>query len=140
MKYKSKATSVENVRKFFSNTSDDSISLNDAFAAWGRNLDKPEDNKAWLSNLLTHLKYHNLIKPVYSFKSGYRKLDKLQLTLDGKRALGRLEDDSSNAPKNVASNGKTNPLSSTDVMKIVAQLGKDNPDYEITFDVKLKGK
>lgn len=139
MIYKSKNASVENVRKFFAKTSNDSVSLQEAFSAWGRDLQKPQENRAWLSNLMTHLKYHNLIQPVYTFKGGFRALDRLQLTLDGKKALGRLASDPDGGTVvGTVSYGENNPKTISDVMNIVSRLRKDNPDYEITFDVKLK--
>lgn len=140
-KLKSKPASIENVKRFFSNTPDsDSVSVDDAFVSWGRNLEKKKANMAWLSNVLFHLKYHNLIKPVYDYGSGRKKLDAIQLTFEGKRALGRIEGNSdedftSSTPTNSHSNSKT----ITDVMKIVAKLRQDNPEYDVTFDVKLKG-
>lgn len=141
-KIKSKDSAIENVKRFFSNTpNDDVVSIVDAFVAWGRpNPENTEANKAWLSNILFHLKYHNLITPIYTFNSGRKKLDKLQLTLAGKRALGRIEgnsDSDNGISLHTSSNGSS--MSFTDVMKIVAKLRKENPDYEITFDVKLKG-
>ena len=138
MKIKSKDASVENVKRFFLNTpNDDIVSINDAFLAWGRDLSNV-DNKAWLSNLLSHLKYHNLITPIYSVINGRRKLDKLRLTLEGKRALGRIEG-SVNSKDKIPTNENVNSLSIADVMKIVARLRRENSDYDITFDVKLKG-
>lgn len=137
-KIKSKSASIENVKRFFANTPDkDVISLEEAFRAWGRpNPENIKANKAWLSNLLFHLKYHNLIIPVYTFKNGRKKLDKLRLTLKGKRKLGRIEN--SNGGENEVVSKHNNCLSFTDIMKMVAKLRKGNPDYEITFDVKLK--
>lgn len=142
-KIKSESASIENVKRFFSTTpNDDVVSIAEAFRAWGRqNPENMEANKAWLSNVLYHLKYHNLIAPVYAFSSGRRKLDELRLTLKGKRALGRLEDTNKNENGTIPStNGSSNPYSFNDVMKIIAKLRKENPDYEITFDVKLKSE
>lgn len=140
MKYLSRDTSIETVRRLFSAKPDeDVVSVQDAFFAVGRDIEKIKENKDWLSNKLTHLKYHNLVKPVYSFKSGYRTLEKIQLTLEGKKALGRFEEDHVNndmSTLTINSNGSS--PSFTNLMKIVAKLRKENPDYEITFDVRLK--
>lgn len=137
-KIKSREASVENVKRFFSNTpNNDVVSINDAFLAWGRDLNN-EDNKAWLSNLLFHLKYHNLITPIYSLISGRRKLDQLRLTLEGKRALGRIEGSTNNEVQ-TRTNGNISSLSIIDLTKLMAQFQKENKDnYEITFDIKLK--
>lgn len=141
MIYKSKETTIENVKRFFSQAppGGDIVTLEEAFRGWGReNPEHVEAHKRWMSNELTHLKYHNLVKPVYSTVGGKKKLVKLQLTLDGKKVLGRIGEqltinDSSSAVKE-----ENSPVSFGDVMKMVAKLRKENPDYEITFDVKLK--
>lgn len=143
--YKTRESSIENVKKFFSNTSGDAITLEEAFAAWGDRDDRSfEDNKSWISNLLTHLKYHNLVKPIYSRKNKRRVLTRIQLTLVGKKALGRIDESTEIAPEFVKevqedhynrSNGK---MSLSDAMKMIAKLRKDNPEYQITFDIKLR--
>ena len=136
---KTRESAIENVKRIFTNTAEDVVSLQDAYIAWGRNTENEVKNKEWLSNKLTYLKYHNLVKPVYSYKSGRRKLEKLQLTLEGKRELGRIEDSPhTNSVASLAIKSDDNPLSIADAMKIVAKLRKENPDYEISFDVKLK--
>ncbi len=142
MKYKTKSSAIDNVKRIFSNTPADSVSLQDAFQAWGRDLEKFEENKSWLSNIMTHLKYHNLIVPTYSSKTGYRKLDKLQLTLEGKKALGRTDGNYEHDSTLITNPMNDNhiPLDIKNVMRMVSQLRKENPDYEIMFDVKLKNK
>ena len=117
--------------------SHDIFSLVDAFRAWGRpDPENVEAHKSWLSNVMTHLSYHNLVRSTYSYDEGRRKLKGIALTIKGKRALGRIE---GHADEEVSSFNGNATLSFTNVMKIVSQLRKDNPDYEITFDVKLKG-
>lgn len=134
---KSRSSAIENLRQFFSNTSEDIISVQDAYVAWGRNLENVEGNKAWFSNKLTYMKYHNLVKPVYAVRNNRRNLDKIQLTMEGKKVLGRIEGSSGeNIPSSTS--GSNSSLSIADVMKIVARLRKENQDYEITFNVKLK--
>ncbi|KKQ43429.1 MAG: hypothetical protein US60_C0002G0037 [Microgenomates group bacterium GW2011_GWC1_37_8] len=140
-KIKSKDASIANVKRLFSNAPDkDTISIEDAFIAWDRpNPEDVEANKAWLSNMLYHLKYHNLLTPVYSFSSGRKKLEKLQLTLEGKKALGRIEGEQNSEIGSITSSKKADESHSfIDVMKIIAKLREDNPEYDITFDVKLK--
>jgi len=138
-KIKTKEAAIENVKRLFSNTPEkDSVSIKDAFVAWQRpNPENVEENKAWLSNMLFHLKYHNLLNPVYSYRSGRKTLDKLQLTFEGKKALGMINSELGTSDTDTSINNGLS-LSFTDVMKIIAKLRKDNPDYEITFDVRLK--
>lgn len=141
LKHKTRYSAVQNIRKMFANTTEDSISLREVFIAWGRNLEKEAENKAWLSNKLTHLKYHDLVTPVYSYNGGPRKLDKLELTVEGKRELGRIKGKSDNENGHMVSgNGHNVPVAApTDLYNLVAQWKKDHPDFEVTFDVKLKG-
>ncbi len=89
MKYISYDSAVATLRDFFSISPDtDIVSLQQIFVATGRDLSKATLNKQWLSNKLTHLKHYQLVTPVYS--QGRRKvLDKIQITQDGKKALGR---------------------------------------------------
>ncbi len=139
MKYLSRQAAIESVKKSFSNTSEDAITLQDAYTAWERDLTQEEKNKGWFSNKMVDMKYHNLVKSVYAIKNNRRTLDKIQLTIEGKRAIGRIEGNVEEAESNShATNGHNNPLSIADVMKIVAKLKKENPEFEIIFDVRLK--
>lgn len=130
---KTKGAAVENVKRFFSNAPDaDSISIEEAIIAWGR--PDPEDieaHKAWLSNVLFHLKYHDLVTPVYSFDSGRKKLKALRLTLEGKKSLGRI------GTVKEAENGEET-LSLDEVIKAIPKLRKENPDFNIVFNVTQK--
>lgn len=142
-KIRSKNVAIENVKTFFSNTpNDDVASLEDAFRAWGRpNPENIEENKAWLSNKLTALKYHNLVTPIYVHKDGRRKLEKLRLTLEGKKALGRIEGYSEDDKNNENSHSKNSGNSSndfSDIYKKVAEWQKNHQEFEVEFNVKLK--
>jgi len=137
---KSRSSAIENLKQFFSNTPEDTISIQDAYVAWGRNLENVEGNKAWFSNKLTYMKYHNLVKPVYVVRNNRRNLDKIQLTMEGKKVLGRIEGTDSSNENMTQQNGKPSSISLVDLTKLVAQFKKTNAeDYDITFDIKLKG-
>lgn len=133
---KSKTAGIETLRRFFPDNSADEVSIDEALQAAGRpmEMEKAEDNRAWLSNKLTTLKYHNLLTVHYTYDDGRRKLDRLRLTLNGKRALGRVEDGGYGEIEPKMNNVVTPP----DIMKEIAQLKKNYPEYEITFDMKLK--
>ena len=138
---KTEEAAIENVKRFFSkNPDDDAISLESAFIAWGRsNPENIEQHKAWLANNLSHIKYYGLIRPIYSYENARKRLVKLQLTTKGKKAIGRIEDyENDNSGVATDTNGGTSSI--TDVMKIVSQLQKKHPEFEITFDVKLKNR
>lgn len=138
MKYRTKESAIDNVRLFFSNTpSEDVISLEEAFKAWGRPLEDFEGNMSWFSNKMTHLKYHGLVKPLYALRNKRRVLDKIQLTLEGKRALGRIEGGSED--ETPSSNGHSGSISLAELTKLVVRFKNENKqEFDITFDVKLK--
>lgn len=138
LKYKSKDSAIEVLKRLFSSSpNDDFVNINDAFHAAGRDIEKEAENKAWISNKLPTLKFHNLITVKYSYDTGHRKLDRLFLTLEGKRALGRIGDTINEINKNVNyGNGSIDSI--VDIMNIVAQLKKKHPEFDITFDVRLK--
>ena len=139
MKYITKEAAIENVKKMFSNTSEDLISIQDVYKTWERDPEQEVRNKGWFSNKMVDLKYHNLIKPIYGMRNNRRVLTKIQLTMDGKKALGRVgaEEEANEAIlPSIESQGS--PLSIADAMKIIAQLKKENPEFEITFDIKLR--
>ncbi|MCR4326919.1 MAG: hypothetical protein NUV52_04690 [Candidatus Roizmanbacteria bacterium] len=142
--YKSRAAAIENVKRLFSNSpNSDEVSLEEAVRAWGR--PDPAEirlHKAWLFNILTYLKHHNLVASVYSFGNGRRTLDKIRLTDEGKIAIGRVGDHTSiKKPFSLNFNNTSsfeNLITFNDVMRMVVKLRKENPEYEIIFNVKLK--
>lgn len=139
--YKSKQAAIENVKAFFANSpEEDAVTLEEAFRAWGRpNPEDIEGHKGWLSNKLTALKYHNLITPIYSYSNGRRKLSHLQLTIEGKRALGRLNGhyEESSAGKPPLKNNE-NVITLVEVMIAIPRIRKENPDFDINFSVTPK--
>lgn len=146
MKHKSKQSSVRNLRMFFKNMPEsDSITLQDAYVAFNRDLSKEQSNKNWITNLMTHLKWHNLIIPTYSTgDTGRRILKGLGLTMEGKRSLGRIETakvGESMLPNTtyLLPNQGEREIEISDIMKAIAKLKETHPEFEISFDMKLKG-
>ncbi len=162
MKYKSKQSSIRNLKKFFSSVPDsDSITLEDAYKAFNRDLSKTQSNKNWITNLMTHLKWNNLVLPVYSSSdAGRRILIGLQLTMEGKKCLGRIQpvatinqnhlsysksfelpslDDMFTHPNAVEKRPVESLDSVSDIMKAIAKLKENHPEFEIIFDMKLRG-
>lgn len=135
MKYLSEEAAVETLKQIFSQTNTDSISPKEASLAWGRETYSDEENRRWFDNKMTHLKHHILVKPVYTRRNSRRVLDKIQLTLGGKRALEKIENDEE---LDTPSANRSGNLSISDAMNIVSRLRKENPEYQITFDVRLK--
>jgi hypothetical protein len=130
---------------FFAKKSDsDFVTKDEIFAAWGR--DRPEyekTNEGWLSNRLTGIYYYDLAKPVYSFHP-WRKLERLELTIKGKRALGRvsqpvtitpIRSPDPPEPQTIAGNGA---MTYQDLAKAIAAFRNENPDFEVVFKIALK--
>ncbi len=130
MKYLSRESAIDTAKQIFSRTQGDSVTPREAAVAWGREAMSEKDNRRWLDNKMIHLKYHNLIMPVYSRRNSRRVLDRIQLTLDGKRAIGRIETTKDDTHKSLQL--------LSDLTKQVAKFRQDNPDYQIIFEVKLK--
>ena len=134
---KKEDSSIDNVKRFFSTSlNSDVVSIEEAFKAWGRPDSDPEKNKAWLSNVLFHLKYHDLVTPVYSYTHGRKRIEKIQLTLKGKKALGRIGSATeSESKERVEQNGE---IKIEDILKALPKLRKENPDFNITLSVSPK--
>lgn len=136
MKYIHRDAAIENIKTLFRNTDSDMLSIEEAAKAWGREDIPKEKNKIWMGIRLTHLKYHNLVQPIYSRRNSRRVLDKIQLTLEGKKALGLVDSGGQN-PDEIRPLD-SNIKSPSDVMKIVSQFQKTHSEYQITFDIRLK--
>jgi len=145
MNYLSQRFAIKTLEKLFSGTENDKLSFDEIISAWGGRENFPrEKNKAWLGNKMTHLKYRNLIKPIYKHNDNNRRVfDGIQLTLEGKKGLGRIQGESldkSEGPTSQNNAGASETLSFLDVMKTISTMKEKYPEYEITFNVKLKDK
>ena len=135
MKYLTKQSAIEGVRKIFKNPDKGSVTLDEAFVAWDRQNYNQIENLRWIGNKLTHWKYHNLVKPIYGHRNGKRILSGIQLTLPGKQSL-----DNSAITDGESLEEQKLQSSLLEIMKLVESLKNHNPSYEITFDVKLRNK
>lgn len=135
---RSKEASIGNLNRFFSNTpNDDFVSLSAIYIAWERTHYPEDKNKIWLGNILTSMKYHNLVKPVYKVRNGRRVLEGIQLTMEGKRALGRIEGVGS-ASEILPTNNGIKEVSIEQIMKAMPRLRRENPEFNIVFSVTPK--
>jgi hypothetical protein len=138
-KYKTRETSINTVKQFFKDSSSDIITLEEAFKSWGRDLQKIDDNKAWLSNKMTSLKYHNLVVPIYSIINNKRVLSKIQLTLEGKKAIGRIgENIITDTLRSSPDQDSRTEITLDDILRVIPKLKKENPDFNVTFSVTPK--
>lgn len=124
---------------FFREHPADSITPDEIIVAAGRNTPEFEaKNKGWLSNRLTPLYDHNLLRPVYSHQP-FKKLEKLELTINGKRALGRaaepgLIDDNAEQPAKTP-NAPLN-LTLDQMMEAVELLNAKHTTFQVELIVK----
>lgn len=117
---------------------EDSVSLTEIYTLSKRNLAENKKNRNWLSSKLTYLTRYDLVKPVYKGIV----LDRLQLTENGKQVVGR-KNEINQRSSSLKSETETkaeyqNHLFLPDVLKTISRLREENPEFEITFDVKLK--
>lgn len=134
MKYISYDSAVATLKDFFSISPDtDIVSLQQIYIATGRDLSKPALNKAWLSNKLTHLKHYQLVSPVYS-QGRRRVLDKIQLTADGKKALGR---DIEGVGESMADYGPRQ-ISLESIARDIEEFERFNPSIQLDLNVRIK--
>jgi hypothetical protein len=135
--YISENAAIETVKRLFANSPDsDSVTLEEVYSATDRSDFNEQANKNWLSNKMTQIKYHDLIKSLYKY-DGRKKLVGIQLTIKGKRALGRISNDIIDDDQQV---GDTNykSVTASDVAKVVKVFRDNNPEYTVVFEVKLK--
>lgn len=132
------------LQRFFSKyPNSNSVTKDEIFTAWDRIGKEFEGkNEGWLSNKLVGIYSHNLAKPIYSYHP-YRKLERLELTIKGKRVLGRVDNPGVAGQENTAPHisHPTQPtiMSYPDLVKSVAEFQRNNQEYEVIFEVKLKG-
>lgn len=133
-KLKRRESVIDNVKRLFKNSPDKSeISLEEAFVSWGRKNPKNMDlHKAWVSNLLFHLKFYGFVEAVYEHSNSRRKLVGMRLTEEGRHAIGR---SSINHPSE-----KTSPTSLNEMTELVKKWQAENEEYEVNFDIRLKKK
>lgn len=141
--YKGRESSVGNVRKLFSNTSGDTVSINKVFESFERAQKDEKLNRAWLSNLLSLIKSHNLVRAVYTTKHGPKTLTELELTLEGRRALGR-SNGNGHPVESDAIQSKENGRSEQSIVSDFMEAHQRVKDYfekrglEIIFEIKPK--
>lgn len=130
-------TATEYLRKFYSGTSSDVVSLREIFIAYKLDLSKEKNNRIWIGNKLTYLKEHNLVKPIYDGTKGNSPLSALKLTDEGRRALGRTSEVLIKKSP-TANNVKHNGITLDEVVKAMPRIKQENPEFEINFDFRLR--
>lgn len=134
IKRKSKEASIANLKKIFSkNPEASSLTLREVYIGYGRDLTDENLNKNWIANLLTNLRFYKLVLPVYGRENGKRVLSGISLTMAGKNAISPDEEIIPVEEKSGADGDVVK------IMRAVAKLKAENPDFDIDFNIKLKG-
>lgn len=132
MKYMSLTSATETLKRFFAGHPDsDVVSLEEIYIAAGRDLSQESINKAWVANKLTHLKHYGLVVPVYDY-ARRKTLNKVQLTEEGRKTLGR----GAKASNNTIASSKGISLES--IAQDIREFEKQNPSVKLDLGVKLR--
>jgi len=135
--YISQTAAVENLKRLFANNPDsDQLSVEELLIAAARDDQKPQTNRNWLANKMTQMKYHDLIRPVYRYGER-KKLVGIELSIRGKKALGRISADSSKTGQLPATQPGS-PLGVQDITGSVKNFRDNNPEFDVVFELKLK--
>jgi uncharacterized protein YneF (UPF0154 family) len=143
MQYKSLNTSIEHLKKFFKNNPiSETITLEEIYAAVGRDLSQPKANRKWVTNTMTHIRHHNLVEALYITVKGNRTLNAYKLTHEGKQALGREvharpEDHYDDTDLDVSF-----PFGLEEVLRVMREVGKVQKKYpkiKISFTADFDG-
>lgn len=139
--------SAERILKgfFVSNPRAENVSVEEIYRVSRRDPEREKTNRSWLGNILSSLKYYDLVKPVYSYR-GARKLSGLQLTDKGKEVVHPPEDQeeaiagvySPYSPVNYGVSVFEDKLSPQDLLNYVQTFRRQNPGLEVTFGIRVK--
>jgi len=107
----------------------DEVSLDEAFTLGNREPQRKEKNRQWIGWKLAQWRKNGLVEAVYSSTAGsYGVLTGIRLTERGKTLVRR-----SGEPK------RDTPIPPpADILEMVRQLRREHPEWEITFEIRLK--
>jgi len=123
--------------KFFSTTSGDEVTLTEIYKIYNFALTEEKKNRMWIGNKLTLLKKEGLVEPLYDGKKANSPLRGLRLTDKGKGLLSRTLNSFATVTTPIKSDRK-NGITLNDVVRAMPHIRRENPDFEITFDFRLR--
>ena len=107
----------------------DAVSLDEAFALSNRDPQSKKKNRQWIGGKLAQWRKKGLVEAVYGTTAGsYGVLTGIRLTQRGKTLV----------IKSAEPNHQNAPIPPADILKMVRQLRREHPEWEITFEVRLK--
>lgn len=126
MKYISREAALEALKKLFTSPDKEILTINEVFLSVGRDLNRIEQNKKWLTNRLTDLKHYNFVESVYT-DTQPKMLDKIRLLPAGKKAL---EDMLRSQP--------TRNITLESIARDVQEFQKQNPSILVQLTTTLR--
>jgi len=109
----------------------DAVSLAEAFALSNRDPQSKKKNRRWIGWKLAQWRKKGVVEAVYGTTAGsYGLLTGIRLTQRGRKLLGR----SGEPPKRHT----PIPPPPADILELVRQLRREHPEWEITFEIRLK--
>ena len=125
------------------------------YEAANRPAEHDRANRVWLSNRLTHLKHHGFVRPVYGSEGGSRRLEQVELTFRGRRALKKLsetesiqEEEAADQPRKreymsrAMDNSIQKEVAIDEVVSLIEKWAEYHPAYRVhfTFSLEYVGK
>jgi hypothetical protein len=102
----------------------DELSLEEIYAVAKRPVQDKEKNRQWIGNKLSYWRTRELAEAMYGSTGS---LTGIKLTERGKALLEK--------PR---SEGNSKVLFLMDAIQVISQLRREHPEYEITFEIRLK--
>lgn len=134
----SEKAAVELLGRLFANATSDELTLDEVYAAANRADRDPETNRNWLNGILAKLRDHNLVTVISKYENSRSKLDKVKLSAVGKYSLGWPGGEANNSVVSIPAVPRVAIVTYNDLAKAVAGFRKDNPDFDVVFEVRLK--
>jgi hypothetical protein len=124
MKQIALASAVEALGTIFNDPEVDTLTPQDIFQRVGRDRGNADQNKKWLRNRLTPLKYYGLVETVYKLPG--KTVDKIRLTPEGKKVLE--EHATTNQPS-------AREVQLESIVQDIKEFERQNPSLKIQFTV-----
>ncbi len=131
-------TATEYLKRFYSQTDTDEVTLKEVFSIYGFNPHKEKINRVWIGNKLIYLKRYQLVEPVYDGDKANARLIAIKLTDEGRKVLNSENDYSINQLQNKVSSRDLKAITLNDVVQAMPRIRQENPEYEINFDFRLR--
>lgn len=129
-------TAINTLSTLFSKTSANKISLQEAYEAVNRQEDPKR--RDWIRHVLTDLKKYHLAAPLYAPSKTGKKLESIELTIEGQQALGRSKEvintSASSDHNHINKSYKYNEEAISEALDTIMSWLQKHPLFTITLD------